>query len=229
MMSEGGSKARPVRIVIADDHEIFRDGLRHLLECEPGLEVVGEASNPSGTVAVTRDRQPDILLLDVTMPDGSGLDALAELAQTCEPTRVILLTAAIDGPDIVKALHLGARGLVLKESATALLMKAIRTVMDGKFWVGHETVSDLVMALLPLTKPAKPHESVATLGLTARELQVTELVVSAAANKEIAERLGISEKTVKQHLTNIFDKVGVSNRVELALFAVERLKRPLNL
>jgi DNA-binding NarL/FixJ family response regulator len=225
-MSEQRQRPKPVRIVIADDHEIFRDGLRHLLEGEPGLEVVGEASNASGTVGVTRNCRPDILLLDVAMPDGSGLEALAELGPA-GPTRVILLTAGIEGPDIVKALQLGARGLVLKESATALLMTAIRTVMEGKFWVGRETVSDLVMALLTLTKSSEPREPVASLGLTARELQVTELVVSAAANKEIADRLGISEKTVKQHLTNIFEKLGVSSRLELALFAVERLKLPL--
>ena len=225
-MSEQRPRPRPVRIVIADDHEIFRDGLRHLLEGESGLEVVGEASNASGAVGVTRACRPDILLLDVAMPDGSGLEALAELG-AAGPTRVILLTAGIEGPDIVKALQLGARGLVLKESATALLMTAIRTVMDGKFWVGRETVSGLVMALLTLTKSSEPREPVASLGLTARELQVTELVVSAAANKEIADRLGISEKTVKQHLTNIFEKVGVSSRLELARFAVERLKLPL--
>jgi len=225
-MSEQRQRPRPVRIVIADDHEIFRDGLRHLLEGEAGLEVVGEASNASGAVGVTRACRPDILLLDVAMPDGSGLEALAELG-AAGPTRVILLTAGIEGPDIVKALQLGARGLVLKESATALLMTAIRTVMDGKFWVGRETVSDLVMALLTLTKSSDSPEPVASLGLTARELQVTQLVVAAAANKEIADRLGISEKTVKQHLTNIFEKVGVSSRLELALFAVDRLKLPL--
>jgi len=215
------------RIVIADDHEIFRDGLRHLLEGERGLTVVGEAANVSGTVAVTRTCRPDILLLDVAMPDGSGLDALAALQNLPGPTRVILLTAAIEAPDIVKALQLGARGLVLKESATALLLMAIRSVMEGKYWVGRETVSDLVMALLTLQKSSEPPEPAPSLGLTARELQVTELVVAAASNKEIADKLGISEKTVKQHLTNIFDKIGVSSRLELALFAVDRLKLPL--
>lgn len=225
-MTDPSTSGRAVRIVVADDHEIFRDGLRRLLGGEPGLEVIGEAADANQAVRVTRDLAPDILLLDVAMPGESGLDALRELALSPGPTRVILLTASIDRPDIVKALQLGARGLVLKESATALLLEAIRTVMGGEYWIGRETVSDLVFALRTLTKEPERAESPANFGLTARELQITAFVVAAAGNREIAQQLNISEKTVKHHLTNIFDKLGVSSRLELALFAVNNLKLP---
>jgi two-component system nitrate/nitrite response regulator NarL len=217
---------RAVRIVVADDHEMFRDGLRRLLESEGDLEVVGEAADASGAVALTRDLNPDILLLDVAMPRASGLDALRELAEAPAQTRVILLTAAVDRADIVRALQLGARGLVLKESATAVLMKAIQTVMTGQYWVGRETVSDLMAVLRTLTTESGQSAPPANFGLTDRELQIAALVVTAAGNKEIGEKLGISEKTVKRHMTNIFDKLGVSSRTELALFAVHHLKLP---
>jgi two-component system nitrate/nitrite response regulator NarL len=215
-----------VRIVLADDHEIFRDGLRRLVESEPDLEVVGEAADATGAVALTRDLNPHILLLDVAMPHASGLDALRELAEAPGQTRVILLTAAIDRADIVRALQLGARGLVLKESATAVLMKAIQTVMAGQYWVGRETVSDLMVAFRELTTESERPVPATNFGLTDRELQITALIVTAAGNKEIGDKLGISEKTVKRHLSNIFDKLGVSSRTELALFAVHHLKLP---
>jgi two-component system nitrate/nitrite response regulator NarL len=217
---------RAVRIVVADDHEMFRDGLRRLLESEGDLEVVGEAADASGAVALTRDLNPDILLLDVAMPRASGLDALRELAEAPAQTRVILLTAAVDRADIVRALQLGARGLVLKESATAVLMKAIQTVMAGQYWVGRETVSDLMAVLRTLSTESGQSAPSANFGMTDRELQIAALVVTAAGNKEIGEKLGISEKTVKRHMTNIFDKLGVSSRTELALFAVHHLKLP---
>jgi two-component system, NarL family, nitrate/nitrite response regulator NarL len=218
--------APAVRIVLADDHEIFRDGLRRLVESEPNLEVVGEAADASGAVTLTRNLNPDILLLDVAMPHASGLDALRELAETPVPTRVILLTAAVDRADIVRALQLGARGLVLKESATAVLLKAIQTVMAGDYWVGRETVSDLMAVLRTMTTDSARSAPPANFGLTDRELQITALVVTAAGNKEIGDKLGISEKTVKRHMSNIFDKLGVSSRTELALFAVRHLKLP---
>jgi len=207
-----------VRILIADDHPIFRDGLRRLLEAEPDLSVVGQAIDAAEAIRLAESLRPDILLLDVAMPAVSGLDALQRLAEIADGPRVILLTAAIDKPDIVRALQLGARGVVLKESATSLLLKAIRIVMDGGYWVGRESVSDLLIALRSLGPAPEPAPSV---GLTARELQIVGLILAAAGNKKIADTLNISEKTVKHHLTNIFEKLGVSNRLELALFAAQ--------
>jgi two-component system nitrate/nitrite response regulator NarL len=209
----------PVRIVIADDHPIFRDGLRRLLEAESDLSVVGQAVDADEAIQLAQSVQPDILLLDVAMPKMSGIEALQVLAQLPHGPGVILLTAAIDRADIVKALHLGARGVVLKESATSLLLKAIRVVMEGGYWVGRESVSDLFLALQNLGTAPEAPDTLPAFSLTPRELQIVGLILGAAGNKKIADTLNISEKTVKHHLTNIFEKLGVSNRLELALFA----------
>ena len=210
-----------VRIVIADDHPIFRDGLRRLLEAESDLSVVGQAVDADEAIQLAQSVRPDILLLDVAMPRMSGIEALQVLAHLPDAPGVILLTAAIDRADIVKALHLGARGVVLKESATSLLLKAIRVVMEGGYWVGRESVSDLFLALQNLGPAPEAAGTLPAFSLTPRELQIVGLILGAAGNKKIADTLNISEKTVKHHLTNIFEKLGVSNRLELALFAAQ--------
>lgn len=215
-----------VRIVIADDHPIFRDGLRRLLEAEPDLAVVGEAVDAAQALTLARSLTPDVLLLDVAMPNVSGLEALQALADQPGGPRVILLTAAIDKADIIKALQLGARGVVLKESATGVLMQAIRIVMQGGYWVGRDSVSDLLRALESLAAGSERDDQMPAFSLTQRELQIVGLVVAAAGNRKIAETLGISEKTVKHHLTNIFEKLGVSSRLELALFAAQHRLTP---
>src|SRR5579863_865213 len=135
-------KNQTIRIVIADDHPIFRDGLRRLLETEPDLKVIGEASDGAEAVKLTRQLKPELLLLDLAMPRHPGLEALREMSTGTGSTgvRVILLTAAAEKNQIVEALQLGARGVVLKDSATQLLLKAIHTVMAGEYWVGRESV-----------------------------------------------------------------------------------------
>jgi DNA-binding NarL/FixJ family response regulator len=210
-----------VRILIADDHPIFRDGLRRLLEAETDLSVVGQAVDAAEAIQLAQTVQADILLLDVAMPKVSGLEALQTLVEMPNPPAVILLTAAIDRADIVRALQVGARGVVLKESATAMLLKAIRVVMEGGYWVGRESVSDLMLALRNLGPIPERPEGIPSYSLTPREIQIVGLILGAAGNKKIADTLNISEKTVKHHLTNIFEKLGVSNRLELALFAAQ--------
>ncbi len=216
-------RSQPIRIVIADDHPIFRDGLRRLLEAEPDLRVVGEASDGAEAVKLARQLKPDILLLDLAMPRHPGLEALREMSSgSGSSVRVILLTAAAEKKQIVEALQLGARGVVLKDSATQLLLKSIHTVMAGEYWVGRESVSNLVQYLRTLVQSSGEEARQKKFGLTPRELEIVSTVVAGYSNKEIAEYFKISEDTVKHHLSNIFDKLGVSTRLELALFAVNQ-------
>jgi len=217
-------RPQPTRILIADDHPIFRDGLRRLLETEPDLKVIGEACDGAEAVRLAKQLKPDILLLDLAMPRHPGLEALREMSSATNQhaVRVILLTAAAEKAQIVEALQLGARGVVLKDSATQLLLKAIHTVMAGEYWVGRESVSNLVQYLQTLVKSSGEEARQKKFGLTPRELEIVSAVVAGYSNKETAEYFKISEDTVKHHLSNIFDKLGVSTRLELALFAVNQ-------
>lgn len=209
-----------VRILVADDHPIFRDGLRKLLEAEKDFKVVGEASDGGEAIEMAQELKPDVLLLDLAMPRVPGLETVRLLGTTVEAIKVILLTAAIEREQIVDALHHGVRGVVLKESATELLLKSIRCVMDGQYWVGRESVSDLVRIVRDLTAIPEQGQRKRSYNLTPRELDIISAIVDGFTNKDIAEKFSIAEQTVKHHLGNIFDKLGVSNRLELALFAV---------
>jgi len=208
-----------VSIVVADDHTIFRDGLRRLLESEPELKVIGEAADGDEAVARTRELKPDILLLDLVMPRKAGMDAMRELSTEGNGlnTKIIILAASIERIQIVQALQFGARGVVMKEAATQLLMKAIRAVMSGEYWVGREAVGDIVDFMRNSSSGDKQQKNY---GLTKREMDILVSIVTGLSNKEIARRFALSEDTVKHHLTNIFDKVGVNSRLELALFAI---------
>jgi two-component system, NarL family, nitrate/nitrite response regulator NarL len=209
----------PIRILIADDHALFRDGLRKLLEAEDGFEVVGEAPDGETLLALARTTRADIILLDLAMPRQDGMEVLRELAASRLSVRTLVLTASIDKAQIVQALKHGAYGVILKESASQRLFDSIRCVMAGQYWIGRESVTDLVRALRSVA-PAESLQRPKDFGLTPRELQIVALVVAGYSNPDIAQRCSISEQTVKHHVSNIFDKLGVSNRLELALFAV---------
>lgn len=204
-----------VRIAIADDHQIFRDGLKRLLESEPGFTVVAEGADGTDAVRIARDVRPDVLLLDVAMPRMGGIEALA--APDIVSTKVIVLTAAIAPSDLLQALQFGARGVILKDSATRQLIEGIHQVMEGKLLIAPEVANDLAKAV---QRAGAQRER--SYGLTARELEIVQAIASGESNREIASRLSISLQTVKHHLTSIFDKTGTSTRLELALFAIRQ-------
>ncbi len=210
---------RPIRIVIADDHAIVREGLSKLLGAEEDFQVVGQAADGLEAVQLVQRLHPDALVLDLAMPRASGMDVLRELCKLASDCRAIVLTASLERGQIVEAIQLGARGVVLKDAATALLFKSIRTVVAGQYWIGREAISDLV-GYMRQGQAAEARPVHATFGLTPRELQIVAVVVAGHTNKDIARSFSLSEDTVKHHLSNIFDKVGVSTRLELALFAI---------
>lgn len=215
-MSDPSSSVTPLRVVLADDHRLVRAGLRALLEANDGFDVVGEAVDGEETVKVVRALHPDLLLLDLSMPRMSGLDALRDLSNQSTGARIILVTAAIDREEIAAAMQLGARGIVLKDAASEALLAAIQTVMAGGLWLGDGAVSQL-------SAPVRVRGDLAArgdFGLTPREREILNGITEGLANRDIAERLGLSEQTVKHHLSSIFDKTGMSSRLELALFAV---------
>ncbi len=216
------NNAEVTRILIADDHPVFRYGVRALLETETDFRVVGDAADGEEVIQLALKLKPNVLLLDLAMPRVSGLDVLHALTRSSVPMHIILLTVAIEKREIVEALQLGARGVVLKEAATQLVIKSIRTVMAGQYWVGREVVTDLVQYLRQMTPRDSREEQGKVFGLTPRELEIVAAIVSGCTNKDVAQRLSISEETVKHHLTHIFDKTGASNRLELALFATSQ-------
>jgi two-component system, NarL family, nitrate/nitrite response regulator NarL len=223
---ETSARTAPITVVIADDHPLFREALRTLLQSDPALCVVGEASNGRDAIALAQELHPDILLLDLQMPITPGLAALRELSMLTPPVRTLLLTAEVRDSDVLEALQLGARGVVMKHSATELLFKGIHTVMSGQYWIGRSCVADLIESMRARQQPSAAEAAQATFGLTPRQLEIVSAIVAGATNQDIAEQFSISSKTVKYHLTLIFDKLGVSNRIELALFAVQHRLDP---
>jgi two-component system, NarL family, nitrate/nitrite response regulator NarL len=206
-----------IKILIADDHAIFRDALRRLLDSDDEITIVGEARNGAECIKKLGELKPDILLLDIRMPDKNGLAVLEEVNFDTLPTRVIVLTAAEDDRDVVRAMRLGARGVVLKGSAVDVLVKSIHRVHAGEIWLDSQMTAEVIKAF------RMSPESGARGGkplLSDREMEVVQLVAQGFHNKEIGKNLFISEQTVKNHLHNIFDKLGVSDRLELALYAI---------
>jgi DNA-binding NarL/FixJ family response regulator len=212
------TKAKAVtRILVADDHAIFRDGLRKLLDGADDVEIIGEASNGVECTKMLAKLKPDILLLDLRMPEKDGLAVLEEVNFDTLGTRVIVLTAAEDDRDVVRAMRLGARGVVLKQSASDLLLKSIRKVADGEIWLDNRMTSEVIDAFKKSAEAGQRREKPL---LSDREKEIVQLVAQGFRNREIGEKLFISEQTVKNHLHNIFDKLGVSDRLELALYAI---------
>ena len=219
----------PIRIVLADHQQIFRDGLKSLLDAEPEFEVVGWAGSGLHALRMVHDLHPDVLLLDLALP-GGGLSVLKKLALMPEPVRTIALTASIDHDTLLSALQHGARGVILKESTTALLFKCIRRVIADEYWVGREDVAPIVERLRRLAQQSEADGHAKRFRLTRREMEIVAAVAAGESNKGIAQRFSLSEDTVKHHVSNVFDKLGVYSRLELAVFAINhKLVRDIDL
>jgi two-component system, NarL family, nitrate/nitrite response regulator NarL len=206
-----------IKLLIADDHAIFRDALRKLLDSDDEITIVGEARNGAECIKKLGELKPDILLLDLRMPDKNGFAVLEEVNFDTIPTRVIVLTAAEDDRDLVRVMRLGARGVVLKESAIDLLVKSIHHVHAGEIWLNSRMTAGVINAFSASSKSGARSEKPL---LSDREMEIVQLVAQDFQNKKIGKKLFISEYTVKNHLHNIFDKLGVSDRLELALYAI---------
>jgi DNA-binding NarL/FixJ family response regulator len=210
----------PARLIIADDHPVVRIGVKALLSQVPEFQVVGEAADGRTALELVERLLPELLLLDLRMPNLPGLETLRELTQRPElEVRTILLTAEIDRRNLLEALQLGARGVLLKETVAVEVVECLRAVMRGEHWLNGRSVRNLVQVLRSLmAEEAEPPKN--RFGLTAREISVVGYIVEGCTNKDIARECGIAEETVKRHLKNIFDKTGVSSRLELAMFAL---------
>jgi len=216
-----------IRIAIADDHPIFRDGLRRLLLLEDDLEVVGQVEDGLQVSELLQQCDPDILLLDLNMPGLGGLAALQTMQAKASRTRVILLTASDNRQDFIQALKLGSGGIVLKQAATDLLISSIRRVHAGELCMDSNTTAAVIRGFVaqeaapqPQIAPPAAQSKSERYSLSPRETEIVHLVTQGFKNKDIAEKMSISEQTVKNHLHNIFDKLQVSDRLELALCVV---------
>ena len=218
--SSAGASLANIRIVVADDHPVVIFGVRNMLLAEPGFEVVGEARDGEEAITQTLELEPDILLLDLAMPKLPGLEAMRAIMTKSPRVKIVLLTSTISVQQIIEALQIGARGIVLKDSVVGDLSNALRAVLQGDYWIGGQRVANLLKALQELTAQAAAVPERKTYGLTPRELEVVSCIVEGCSNRDIAKQFSISEETVKRHLSNVFDKTGVSTRLELALFAI---------
>lgn len=207
-----------IRVLLADDHDLFRQGVRRLLENVPDLEVVGEGRTGEETVRLVEDLVPDIVLLDITMPGLSGIDA-ARLIKTASPrTGVIMLTVHADEEFLFEAIKAGAMGYLLKDASPEDLVRAIRLIYGGEGLLA-PSMAAKVMREFARTREAK--ELVGVMNpLTQREIEILQHVAEGLANKEIAHKLSISERTVKNHLSNIMEKLHVNSRTQAAVYAL---------
>jgi DNA-binding NarL/FixJ family response regulator len=222
---EGNKEPGKIRVGIVDDHPIVRQGLRKLLELEDDIEVIGETDNGRQALDMIEDLHPDVVLLDLKMPGMDGLTTLQTLQHNSHKTRIIVLTASEDKNEWVQAMKLGCSGIVIKQTQPDLIVKSIRKVHSGEIWLDSHTTAAVMRQF---ASPADLAAGSNSKGgrerspLSTREREIVALVAQGYKNKEMAEKMFISEQTVKNHLHNIFDKLGVSDRLELALYAIHK-------
>lgn len=211
-----------LRILLADDHALVRRGLEMVLRLEPDFDLVGSAANGAEAVSLARECQPDIALLDLKMPRMDGIEATREIKRLSPRTRIILLTGVDAGAEIEQAIKAGVDGYVLKEVEPEQLIHAIRTVADGEAYL-HPVVTRRLLSQLrgaPARTPPPTAPPPASLSLTARELEILQLMATSATNREIAQQLVISEETVRKHTKNILAKLDQPNRTQAVLYAL---------
>lgn len=206
-----------IKVLIADDHSMMRQGLKQILELEEDIAVIAQASNGDEATRMTREYNPDIVLMDINMPGTNGLQAIKELKLEQSPSKIIVLTIHEDREYLFKTLQMGAEGYVLKDAEPAVLVDAIRSVFNGQSFIQPNMTKELVKEFnrVTLHEKDKGDEN----NLTSREIEVLELIAEGMINKEIAKQLYISEKTVKNHVSNIFKKLNVSDRTQAAIYA----------
>jgi len=208
----------PITVVIADDHPLLLDAMENLFRLQKDIKVVTRCLDGDEAVKAVRRHKPDILVLDIRMPRKDGLGVLREMKKEKLPTRVVVLTAALDEEELADAIRLGVRGLVLKELAPKLIVQCIRKVHAGELWLEKHSVSRTLEKLLK--REAGRNEAVQL--LTTREVEIAKQVAAGLRNLEIAKSLFISEGTVKMHLHNIYQKLGVDSRTQLSRYAREK-------
>jgi DNA-binding NarL/FixJ family response regulator len=217
-------KRKNIRVVIADDHPITRDALKKLLAREEDIEVVGEAGDGREALDRVQELNPDVLLLDLRMPNLDGLSVLQMLQQSNRNMKVIVVTAFDDRDELVKAMELGCSGIVLKQTATDVIEKSIRKVHAGELWLDTHAMAVMMRQCPSSADVADPRQSKGRAGvpLTGREREIMVLAAQGYTNKEMAQKMIIGEQTVKNHLHNIYATLGFSNRLELALYAIHQ-------
>jgi two-component system, NarL family, nitrate/nitrite response regulator NarL len=211
--------AKQIRILLVDDHAVVRAGLRMIIQSRPGMTIVGEAGNREEALALAASQHPDIVLLDLDLGGDSGMALIADLIAAAGDARIIILTGMRDPESHRQAVLLGAMGIVKKEKAAEVLISAIERVYAGEAWLDPSLMAGVLTELSRSSKPKSDPETEKIATLTNREREVIALVGEGIKSKEIAGRLFISETTVRHHLTSIFDKLGVADRVELLIYA----------
>ncbi len=215
--------ADSICIVVADDHPLFREGVVHSLTSQPDFEVVGQASCGEEALRMACDLAPDVVMLDIGMPGWGGIVTADKIRSACPASKVIMLTVLEDEDKLLASFKAGARAYVLKGVSALELARVVRSVVQGEVYVTPSLAAGILVALTRSPAPQDPLE-----GLTERESEILKLVVKGLINREIGERLHLSEKTVKHYITNILEKLHVRSRVEAAMLAVRGTRRDEN-
>lgn len=205
-----------IKIIIADDHSMIREGLKQLLELDENFEVIGQAGDGIECLQLLRKEMPDILLLDINMPNMNGIEVLERLKKEDNIVRILILTIHNEVEYLLKAVDIGCDGYVLKDSNFAMLKKAISSIYEGESFIQPDLIPILNAGLV-----GRDFSECTLGGLTKREIDVLKLLAEGLFNKEIAYKLNISERTVKNHVSNIFKKINASDRTQAAVFAIK--------